>query len=289
MQGHKKKSVEFSSGFSDKIPLNLITSLQNPDTRDRILDTFLPISTVVGSVLFWDLAVRFFGIPSYLLPSPLAVMKEISAQWELFLFHGWITVVEIFLGFFASILIAVPLALIIVLNRTMERMLMPLLVMSQSVPKVAIAPLFVVWLGFGILPKVAVAFLVAFFPVLIATVTGLKSVEPEMLDLVRSMGATTRQVIWKVRVPTALPQFFSGAKISICFSVVGAIVGEFVGTDKGLGYLLLTSTGDLDGALLYGTVVILIILGIILFGVVAQIEKILIPWHISIRKDEVSC
>lgn len=248
----------------------------------------MPALAVLGFLILWSLAVHFFDIPPYLLVAPEVVFLSIIRRWPIFLDHGWITLVEIFAGFFGSILIAVPLAMAIVLNRTMERILMPLLVMSQSIPKVAIAPLFVVWLGFGFGPKMAVAFLIAFFPILIATVGGLKSAESEMLDLVKTMGANTFQVIWKVRVPSALPQFFGGLKISICLSVVGAIVGEFVGSDKGLGFLLLTSTGDLDGVMLYSTLIILILLGVVLFGIVAQVEKLVVPWHVSIRVQEAS-
>lgn len=255
---------------------------------DSALDVLLPALAVVGFLILWSLAVHFFVIPPYLLVAPEVVFLSIIQRWPIFLDHGWITLVEIFAGFFGSILIAVPLAMAIVLNRTMERILMPLLVMSQSIPKVAIAPLFVVWLGFGFGPKMAVAFLIAFFPILIATVGGLKSAESDMLDLVKTMGADTLQVIWKVRVPAALPQFFSGLKISICLSVVGAIVGEFVGSDKGLGFLLLTSTGDLDGVMLYSTLIILILLGVVLFGIVAQVEKLVIPWHVSVRIQEES-
>ena len=143
-------------------------------------------------------------------------------------------------------------------------------------------------MGFGLLPKVAVTFLIAFFPILIATIAGLKSVETDMLDLVKSMGGSATQLMWKVRVPNSLPQFFSGLKISICLSVVGAIVGEFVGSDQGLGFLILTSSGDLDGELLYSTLVILIIVGVTLFGIVGYLEKVALPWHVSQRIQEES-
>ena len=259
-----------------------------PEAREAILDLTLPGAAVAGSLAAWSLAVRLFNIPSYLLPAPEDVARLLYENRVMFLQNGWVTVQEVLVGFFASVLIATPLAITVVLNRTLERALMPLLVMSQTIPKVAIAPLFVVWLGFGFLPKVAVAFLISFFPILIAAIAGLKSVETDMLDLVRSMGATTGQIVWKVRIPTALPQFFSGLKISICLSVVGAIVGEFVGSDKGLGYLLLTSAGDLNGRLTYATIVILVIIGMVLFGAVCQVEKWVIPWHVSVRVKEES-
>jgi NitT/TauT family transport system permease protein len=259
-----------------------------PEVRETLLDLILPGTAVAGFLVAWGLAVRLFAIPPYLLPAPEDVASLLYENRGMFLQNSWITVQEVLVGFFASALIATPLAIFVVLNRTLERTLMPLLVMSQTIPKVAIAPLFVVWLGFGFLPKVAVAFLISFFPILIAAIAGLKSVETDMLDLVRSMGATTGQLVWKVRIPTALPQFFSGLKISICLSVVGAIVGEFVGSDKGLGYLLLTSAGDLNGRLTYATIVILIFIGMFLFGAVCQVEKWVIPWHVSVRVREES-
>ena len=252
------------------------------------MDFLLPASAVVGFVVFWSLCVRIFSIPDYLIPAPEVIAVQIVERWPLLSRHSLITLSEILAGFFMSIVIAVPLAMLIVINRTFERVTLPLLVMSQSIPKVAIAPIFVIWLGFGLLPKIAVAFLIAFFPILIATVAGLKSVEPDMLDLVKTMGGSARQLIWKVRVPHALPQFFSGLKISICLSVVGAIVGEFVGSDAGLGFLILTSSGDLDSGLLFSTLAILIVIGIVLFGTVSYLEKIALPWHVSVRIQEES-
>jgi NitT/TauT family transport system permease protein len=158
--------------------------------------------------------------------------------------------------------------------------------MSQTIPKVAIAPILVVWLGFGILPKIAVVFLISFFPIVVSTVVGLKSVESDMIDLVRSMGAHTTKIMLRVRGPSALPQMFAGFKIAICLSVVGAVVGEFVGSDQGLGFLLLTSTGNLDGSLVWSALFVLIAMGVTLFAIVGRLERVAIPWHVSIRAEE---
>jgi len=200
--------------------------------------------------------------------------------------HGLDTLWAVLAGFLVSILVAGPLAVLIVSSRTLERTLMPLIVISQTVPKVAIAPLFIIWMGFGQMPKISIAFLIAFFPILVATIGGLKSVETELLDLVRSMSATRAQIIRKVQIPAALPQFFSGLKISVCLAVVGAIVGEFVGSDKGLGFLLLTATGALNAKQVYATLVILILMGIVLYWIVCDLEKRLLPWHVSVRGQE---
>lgn len=251
--------------------------------RRRAGNVLLPLALLGGVILAWWAAVRVFGIPDYLLPAPGAVAQRLATDHTLLFRHAGATLSVILVGFAVSVVVGLGLALAVVLNATAERMLMPLIVGSQTIPKVAIAPLFVVWLGFGMAPKVAVTFLIAFFPVVISAVTGLKSVENDMLDLVRSMGASTWKQVWKVRIPTALPQIFSGFRIAITSAVVGAIVAEFVGSDSGLGYLLLTSTATLDGSLVWSALLMLVAIGIALFVAVVRIERLVIPWHVSIR------
>jgi NitT/TauT family transport system permease protein len=260
--------------------------LSNPALRERTLNVLMPLGAVVTFLAIWAAAVSLFEIPDYLLPAPQVVFFRIIQDWPLLLKNSWSTLGSVLTGFLASALIGLPIAFAIVLSRTVERMLMPILVMSQTIPKVAIAPILVVWLGFGILPKIAVVFMISFFPIVVSTVVGLKSVESEMVDLVRSMGANTAKIMLRVRAPSALPQIFAGFKIAICLSVVGAIVGEFVGSDSGLGYLLLTSTGSLDGPLVWSALFILIAIGMTLFMIVAKIERLMIPWHVSIRAEE---
>ena len=233
----------------------------------------------------WGAIVRIFEIPDYLLPAPQDVAARIVKEWPLLWKHGAYTLMSVLTGFAASVVIGVPLAFGIVLSRSMERIAMPFLVMSQTIPKVAIAPILVVWLGFGILPKIAIVFLISFFPILVSTVVGLKSVETDMIDLVRSMGAAVK-IMLRVRGPSALPQMFAGFKIAVCLAVVGAIVGEFVGSDRGLGYLLLTSTGTLDGTLVWSALFVLIAMGITLFAIVSKLERLVIPWHVSVRAEE---
>jgi NitT/TauT family transport system permease protein len=254
--------------------------------RERAFNILLPVIALVVVFIAWSAAVKVFAIPEYLLPAPLDVVNRIVREWHLLAKNGAYTLQSVLIGFFAGVAIGVPLAFAVVLSRSIERVTMPILVMSQTIPKVAIAPILVVWLGFGILPKIAIVFLITFFPIVVSTVVGLKSVESDMIDLVRSMGAKTLKIMLRVRGPSALPQMFAGFKIAICLSVVGAIVGEFVGSDTGLGYLLLTSTGTLDGTLVWSALFILIAMGIILFAIVSKIERLLIPWHVSVRADE---
>lgn len=252
----------------------------------RAADILLPALVIFAVVLVWAVMVRWFAIPDYLLPAPQDVaartIKEAPVLWR----NGLYTLSSVLAGFAAGVVIGVPLAFMIVMNRSIERVATPFLVMSQTIPKVAIAPILVVWLGFGILPKIAIVFLISFFPIVVSAVVGLKSVESDMIDLVRSMGAGTTKIMLRVRGPSALPQMFAGFKIAVCLSVVGAIVGEFVGSDRGLGYLLLTSTGTLDGTLVWSALFVLIAMGMALFGIVSKLERWMLPWHVSVRAEE---
>jgi len=262
-----------------------------PARRKRLLaepaaNLALPVLATVAVLALWAAIVRIFEIPDYLLPAPQAVAARIIKEWPLLWKHGAYTLMSVLTGFAAGVAVGVPLAFAIVLSRSMERVAMPFLVMSQTIPKVAIAPILVVWLGFGILPKIAIVFLISFFPIVVSTVVGLKSVETDMIDLVRSMGARTAKIMLRVRGPSALPQMFAGFKIAVCLAVVGAIVGEFVGSDRGLGFLLLTSTGTLDGTLVWSALFVLVAMGIALFAIVSRLERWTIPWHISVRAEE---
>ena len=184
------------------------------------------------------------------------------------------------LGFALSIVIGIPLALAIFLWPAFSRSILPLLVSSQAMPKVAVAPLFLVWFGFGLLPKVLIAFLIAFFPVVINTAVGLASIEPEKIYLARSMGFGATATFFKIRLPNALPAIFGGLKISITLAVVGAVVGEFVGGDAGLGYLLMVANGSMDTQLLFAGIVALTVLGVALFLLIEFAERLAIPRHI---------
>ena len=260
--------------------------LGDPMQRERALNIMLPALALIGVLVLWAAAVKVFEIPDYLLPAPQDVVRRMVRDWHVLARNAAYTLQSVLIGFSAGALVGVPLAFAVVLSRSIERVTMPLLVMSQTIPKVAIAPILVVWLGFGILPKIAIVFLISFFPIVVSTVVGLKNVESDMIDLVRSMGANTLKIMLRVRGPSALPQMFAGFKIAICLSVVGAIVGEFVGSDRGLGYLLLTSTGTLDGTLVWSALFILIAIGMILFAIVSKLERLTIPWHVSIRAEK---
>jgi NitT/TauT family transport system permease protein len=247
--------------------------------RERIVAFVYPIAMMVGLVVVWQATTLLFSVPPYLLPAPSAIMQSMEANSAVLLKQSLATTLEILLGFALSIAVGVPLALAIYLWRPFARSIYPLLVSSQAVPKVAIAPLFLVWFGFGLLPKVLIAFLIAFFPVVINTAMGLAAIEREKLYLAQSMGLGPLETFCKIQLPNALPSIFAGLKISITFAVVGAVVGEFVGGQGGLGYLLLIANGNMDTALLFAGIVALTLLGVLFFALIGLVERLVLPPH----------
>jgi NitT/TauT family transport system permease protein len=235
--------------------------------------------TLVALILIWQLGVLALDVPGYLVPTPLQVWDALVDNSGALLGHTWVTLVETLIGFGLSILIGVPLAVLIVSSPVLERVIYPLLVASQAVPKVALAPLLLVWMGYGIGPKVVVALLIAFFPVVVNTATGLAAVPSEMVMLVRSMGASRIDVLRKVRFPNAVPNMLAGFKVAIALAVVGAVVGEFVGSRSGLGYYLLVATGNFDTPLVFACIVALTTLGVVLFYAVAGAGRLLGRWN----------
>ncbi|MGH7087282.1 MAG: ABC transporter permease [Stellaceae bacterium] len=246
-----------------------------------------PLAWTVGSfaIVFalWELVVWLFRFPEYLLPGPAPVFGSLTTNIVALASQAKWTAGTIVLGYVAAAAIAIPLAMIIVVSPTMERLLYPPMVATQSIPKIALAPLFIVWFGFGVAPKVAVAFLIAFFPIVIDTIVGLRSIDPAMIQLGRSMGAPPHRIFLKLRLPHALPAIFGGLKVASSLAVVGALTGEFVGADKGLGYLLVQASGNLNTSLLFATLVVLSAMAMVFFYLVEVLERISIPWHASQR------
>jgi NitT/TauT family transport system permease protein len=249
----------------------------------RALDLFYPILALGLFLALWEGYVRLSGIPNYILPGPGEIFRGIFKHQDHLLSHAPITLYEILLGYGCSLVLGGLFAVIVVWSATLDRAITPLLFFSQTVSKIAIAPLFVIWFGFGLLPKVLVSFLIAFFPIFISTAAGLKSVDTEMLDLIRSMSPTTLQVFWKARIPAALPHFFAGAKVAAPFATVGVIVGEWMASYSGLGYYLLLTQGNLDTAGLFATLLTLSFISVVLYVIVVQVERLLLPWHVAIR------
>lgn len=239
--------------------------------------------TLFGVVVLWHAFVTVFEVPGYLLPSPADVWNATVQNWRDLILHTQVTLAETIAGFGLGLAIGIPLAVCIVYSRIIEQILYPLLVASQAVPKVALAPLLLVALGYGAWPKIIVAFLIAFFPIVVNTVTGLASVDRDILRLLRSMGASEWSVFVKVRFPNAVPTMLAGFKVAIALAVVGAVVGEFVGGRSGLGYYMLLATGNFDTALVFACVVVLTLLGVALFYSVSLVELSLGRWNRAAR------
>jgi len=218
-----------------------------------------------------------FHIPGYTLPSPAAIIAVMIREWRPLLQNSLVTLTESAIGFGLSIVISVPLGIVIVYSRWVEQVVYPILVASQAVPKVALAPIFVVWFGFGLLPKVLIAFFIAFFPIVVNTVVGMARTPPEMIYLMRSLGASHLQILLRVRLPSAAPYIFAGVKVAAAFAVVGAIVGEFIAASSGLGYMQLVADNNFQTDLLFGTLVALSVMGIALFYLVGLVELLVLP------------
>jgi NitT/TauT family transport system permease protein len=245
---------------------------------DRIAAVAYPLAAFTVLLLLWQFGVRAAGVPEYILPVPSEFLAKLWQSRPLITQHTLITAHEIVLGFCMATAISIPLGFLIVSLRPIERAVYPLIVFFQLVPKIAIAPLFVVWFGFGLFPKVLLTFLLCFFPTLVASMAGFRALDERVLYLTRSMGATWWQTFRYVRLPAALSYIFAGLKVSIVFAATGAIVGEFVGANAGLGYLLLRGTSYLDMPLIFAVLVALSVIGIAFSYVVQFAERWLMPW-----------
>jgi len=247
------------------------------------------LTPIAGDLVFlaaWQIGVMVYKVPAYLLPAPTEIAQTFVNEFPRLLQHGWVTTYEMLLGYAMAVAIAVPLAVAITSSKPFDDFVMPTMLFFQVVPKVAIAPLFLVWFGVGTTPKVLVAFLISFFPIVIDAAVGLRSMSPEMTDLARSMGASRLQIFAQFRLPTSLPYLFSGLKVAATLAIAGAVVGEFVGADKGLGYLLLVTNSNMETSLMFATIVALTIIGLAFFYAVEFVEALLIPWHVTHRTRE---
>ena len=246
--------------------------------RRLLGETLIPAATLLAALLAWEVATRAFRIPRFIMPAPSAILGE-GWEWRYrFIGHTWVTLYETLGGFALSMVVGVPLAVLIVYSPALRSAIYPLVILAQSVPKIAIAPVLLLVLGYGEMPKMVVAFLVAFFPVVVDTATGLAATPPELLDLSRSYRASAFKTFLKVRLPMALPFIFAGAKVAITLSVIGAVVGEFVGSDRGLGYVILSSTSYWKTEVAFSAMILLSLMAIVLFAAVSLVERVVCPW-----------
>ena len=256
--------------------------LRRPGWLRRHRTTILPVAFLLALVLIWEFISRYTdAFPDYILPAPTAILERMWDDPELLWSATKVTLVEVVVGFAIGVVIGLALALPIAYSPTVRATLYPLIVASQAVPKIAIGPLLVLWLGLGVLPKLAIVALMVFFPVVVTAAEGFSSVDRNLLDLMRSVNASQWQIFRRVSFPHALPQIFSGLKIGITLAVVGAVVGEWIAADNGLGYLLLQANTQLDSTLLFSALVLLVVLGVVLFILVEVAERLLLPWRQS--------
>jgi NitT/TauT family transport system permease protein len=248
-------------------------------------DIAQPVAALVALVAVWELSCRVFGLPAYLIPAPSAIFTETLALAGPVAEHTLATTETVLLGFTASLVVSLPLAVLITSSPAIANTIYPLLVLTQSIPKVALAPILVVIFGSNELPRVVVTFLVAFFPLVLAIAAGITSVPAELIELGRACKASRWRELTRIRLPYAMPFVFSGLKAAVTLSVVGAVVGEFVNADRGLGYLIVTSTAFFKVPLAWGALVLLSLLGIVLFQAVVIIEQVFFPWSVDADKQ----
>lgn len=257
--------------------------VQRPATSGRMASWLLPAASAVIGLVLWEGSVAYFRLPAYLLPAPSAVLQAMGTFWHVLLSQLAFTAFAAAAGFAVALVLGIGFGAAITASRTVDRMLYPWLVISHAVPKVVVAPLFIVWIGFGLKSEILFVIVFTFFPIIVNTVTGLKSTDPEVLQLARSMGATRWESLTKIRIPNALPSIFAGIKISATLAPVGAVIGEFVASNYGLGHVLIQSVGNLETTLAFAAVVVISVFGIAIWYAAEWVEKLSIPWHASQR------
>lgn len=245
----------------------------------RGLARYAPAVAIFAAfILLWQLAVSFLGLREYLLPSPMAVVRAMFGDEIPWARHLWVTALEIVGAFVVAGLAGVVLGLAIAWSETLSRALTPFLVFVNTLPKVAVAPLFLMWMGYGIVPNVLIGALIGFFPVVINTAVGLTQIEQDLVDLGRVFDAPKWKVFLKIRIPNAWPYILSALKVTATAAVVGAIVGEFVASQRGLGYVIITTQSSMNTPVAFAALVWISILGLALFGFVAALSRWLVPW-----------
>jgi NitT/TauT family transport system permease protein len=241
--------------------------------------------SVVVFLLLWEVAARVFHVRAIMLPLPGQVVLELASEWSWYAGHAAYTLMTTLAGFALAVAGGVAIAIMLVGSRWFERFIYPLIVALNSVPKVAIAPLFVIWMGTGAEPKIAIAFLIAVFAIIVDSVHGLRSVPQDVLDLGRVLKGSRRDFFFKVRLPSALPSILAGMKVSISLALVGAIVGEFVSSQRGLGYVIMSAQGTFDTVRVFAAIFVLALMGMVLFALLVWLERRSTPWLRHHRED----
>lgn len=249
---------------------------QRPQKSMANIGPALGLMAVV--LVVWEFAIQVFKVPTFVLPAPTAIVQSLIDSRAQLLSATRFTAAEVLLGFVLAAVTGIVVALVIVRFERFGRALYPLIVLFQNVPKVALAPIFILWFGYDLAPKVLLIVVIAFFPVAIDMLAGLQSVEPSFVSLMKSVGASKTKILLRVRIPHSLPHLFAGLKVAITFSVIGAIVGEFSGANAGLGYVIQFASTQLDTPLIFSALLVVSVLGLVFYYIVEFAERLLVPW-----------
>jgi len=242
------------------------------------------VGVFVAFFVLWEALVRITGMKPVILPPPSLIFVTMVKQWPYLIQHTWPTALAIIGGFLVAAVSGFTLAVAITYSRWINELVYPFLIVSQVLPKIALAPLFLIWFGFGLMPKLVIAALIAFFPVVVNTARGLNSVEPELVQYMRSLGASWTDIFFKISLPWAMPYIFASFKISITLAVVGVVVGEFVASDTGLGYVIEYANISLETPVMFAGILVLSLLGVLFFLAILLLEAMIMSWHAEIAE-----
>jgi ABC-type nitrate/sulfonate/bicarbonate transport system permease component len=252
---------------------------KNTSIGERVKDASLPVLIVMAIIFAWEAFVHLADIQSYVLPAPSAIVAEfIDSGTTVIIPQMWVTIAEVLAGYAVAIGVAAILSVLILYSRNFRQGVLPLIVASQTIPVIAIAPVLVIWFGYNMTPRIIITALVAFFPLTISTVSGLQSLDRQFIDFFRSLNARESQIFFRLRLPVALPSIFAGLKVGATLAVIGATISEWVGASAGLGFLIAQDTAQLNTTRVFASIVILGMCGMSLFSIVTLIERISMPW-----------
>jgi NitT/TauT family transport system permease protein len=257
----------------------MLRSLTPRQGETRVSGTLWAFALLLAILLVWQLTVRFFNISDIILPTPTDIAAYLIRRDDLFILHLWPTLLQTIWGFALAVIGGVALAVIVALTEFGRRAVMPLLVVAQIIPKIAVAPVFMLWFGLGDLSRILIAFLIAFFPIVINTASGLSSVDQNVVLLGRAFARSRWKFFLKIQLPHALPYLFDGMKVSITLAIIGVIVAEFVSSQRGLGYLIMFGNGRLDTVMMMTAIVVLSVMGLALYGVIALLARMVVYWR----------
>jgi len=258
----------------------LATARNGASARSRSFFKLYGLATLItlAGIGLWELIIRLGHVPEYLIPAPSEVAADMRSDWPILEPALLVTLKEILLGFLISVAAGVGLAVLLHLSPTLRRAFYPILIGSQTVPIVVLAPILVILFGYGILPKLIIVALICFFPIVVNGIDGLRSVDDDLIRMMRTLHGTRWGIFKRVEFPAALPSFFSGMRIAATFAAIGAVFGEWSGSSQGLGYVMLAATPNLLTVRIFAAIVLLTVVALMLFGVVSLLERILVPW-----------